>query len=110
MKKKTITIPIYHGWFTIIIVKDWAKVNEKYGIQATDAYDAVAFKPETGDKSEYVAVFKGWPKPSVMAHEAVHLTNQVFIDACIKPDLENDEPYAYLLGWFVEQMSKFKNS
>lgn len=44
--------------------------------------------------------------PGILAHEAVHITNFIFRTCHIDADLVNDEPYAYLLGWIVEQISK----
>ena len=47
------------------------------------------------------------PSNSLIAHESVHLVNHLFEDWGIKLDLDNDEPQAYLTGWFVEQIDKF---
>jgi len=43
---------------------------------------------------------------SVVAHECVHVVNRVYIDRGIELDKHNDEPQAYLLSFFVEQIHR----
>ena len=38
---------------------------------------------------------------SVIAHEGIHVANFIFRNVGAKPDLDNDEPMAYLLGDIV---------
>lgn len=45
----------------------------------------------------------------VLAHEAVHLASYLFKMRGIRHDLDNEEPYSYLVGWFVEEIDKFCN-
>jgi len=40
--------------------------------------------------------------PSVLAHEAVHVVNYLFAHAGVEPDVDNDEPQAYMIGYVVE--------
>lgn len=42
------------------------------------------------------------PTPGIIAHEAKHLVNNIFIHIHHKLSRWNDEPEAYLLGWVVD--------
>ena len=39
----------------------------------------------------------------IVTHEAVHAANEVFDKIGQKPDLRNDECYAYLVEWIVKE-------
>jgi len=91
MRSTTIKIPLYFEKLTIKVVDEL-------------------------DKPEYAAYVSFFPDrmvlnitpdatPGVIAHEAVHIANYVFKQCCILPDLDNDEPQAYLIGWIVEQIA-----
>lgn len=41
----------------------------------------------------------------VLAHEALHTMNNIFIDIDYKPKRKNDETSAYLIQWIVNQIS-----
>jgi len=41
---------------------------------------------------------------SVVAHECVHIVNKIYLDRFIQLDRENDEPQAYLLSFFVQEI------
>ena len=43
----------------------------------------------------------------VIAHEAIHATNAIFSERGVVADFYNDEPYAYLIKWIVDQVHKF---
>lgn len=106
MKTKRIKIPIYNGRLIIIKVDDWEPINIKYGYKLGRKHNACVFKDFN---DEVVVVFKDDPTPSIIAHEAVHIVNHFFKDRGIDLDTENDEPYAYFLGWIVVQLNKFSN-
>lgn len=44
--------------------------------------------------------------PGIIAHEAVHMANYIFKQCYIQPDLDNDEPQAYLVGWLVNEINR----
>lgn len=85
---------------------NWDNVNKKYHTNILECYDGVVFKP-ADDFREYVVAFNRLPKGHVIAHESVHLVSRIFEDICVKLDSNNDEPQAYLTGWFFEQIEKF---
>lgn len=108
MKKKEIQIPIFFGSLLIIKAKNWDSVNKKYGVEMHKGYEACVFKHDHKDgRTRYVAAFVKKPQNKIIAHEATHLVNHVFIDRNMKLDEYNDEPQAYLMGWFFEQIENF---
>lgn len=111
MRQKRIEIPLYYGTLIIIQVEDWDWVNKRFGFDLSNSYCAMVHRIFTKKgKREYYAVFNCTSEkstPDVIAHEVVHLVNRVFLDTGIKPDLDNDEPQAYLTGWFMEQICNF---
>lgn len=108
MKKKLVVIPIYQSELIIIQDKDWKKVNKKYGTQAEVRFGAFVFRHlKKSGRMQYVVCIDKDPSYSLIAHECVHLTNHLFEDWGIKLDLDNDEPQAYLTGWFFNEIEKF---
>lgn len=107
MIQSIIDIPIYYGKFVIIFADNFEKVNELYKTKADDKlYDAVMF--ENTDNDEFIVAIKkvDW---SVIAHEVVHVVNSLFLSRGIQLDRINDEPQAYMTGWFVKEIDKFIN-
>lgn len=111
---KKIKIPIYFGDFIIIYDKDgWDEVNKKYqkklgwDTPITYGYPACVFEDTFYSYTKYVAAFITKPTASIIAHEAVHLVNKIFKHRGVDLDLVNDEPQAYLTGWFVNEIDKF---
>jgi len=47
--------------------------------------------------------------PGIIAHEAKHLVNNIFIEIGHTLDCYNDEPEAYLLGWIVNRIHELLN-
>jgi acetone carboxylase gamma subunit len=43
----------------------------------------------------------------VMAHEAVHIADFIFTNCGITHDLDNDEPFAYLVEWIINELYEF---
>lgn len=106
MKSKTVKIPIYGGRLLIYFTDNLQSLNGKYNLGNVEGFEALSL--DDGGR-RYVIAFNDDPKASVIAHEAVHITNMIFKDVHVKLDINNDEPYAYLLEWVVEQVDKFKN-
>lgn len=113
MKTKTVKIPIYFGDFTIIFTDDMKDVGEKYkdsipGKMEPESYSAVVWQDHN---SAYTKLYAAFTKKdnAVIAHECVHLVNNLFIARGITADLYNDEPQAYLTGWFFREIENFLN-
>lgn len=106
MKLKTHKIPIYFGEFTIVLCDNYEEINIKYGQNINGGYQGLVFRRH-GDYNRYVVAFNRPPAGSIIAHEAVHLTSYLFKDIGHNVDTVNDEPQAYMVGWFYEQIEKF---
>jgi hypothetical protein len=105
MVAKEIPIPLYFGKLILIKTDDFKKVNKVYKTKAKNKlYDAVVF--ETIKRKHHVVAIKvvDW---SIIAHETVHLVNDIFLKCGIQLDRVNDEPQAYLTGWIVSEIDKF---
>ncbi len=71
-------------------------------------FEAVVFPdPKEDGLSRYVIAFETKPPAKIIAHECFHLVTNVFHDRGITIDNLNDEPAAYLLGHFVDEVHKF---
>ena len=109
MIKKTVKIPIYFGNLIMIYSEDIDLLNKKYNQNIVKGYDAVVFKTTAKcGFDEYVVVFlNNKITGAVIAHECVHLVNHIYIYRMMSLDQYNDEPQAYLTGWFFDQCEKF---
>ena len=112
MKIITKDIPIYFGYFRIVITKDFDKAAKKLKID-TKGFDVTKFSSfvhndftKNGIARHTVFINRKNVDAGIIAHESVHLVNAVFIDSHIQLDRHNDEPQAYLTGWFVSEIHK----
>jgi len=106
MIKTTIDIPIYCCKLTIILDKDLSYVEKKYKTESLSDFGAVTLKDED---RHYVTGFTDATHLSNIAHEIVHLKNQIYVDCAMELDRYNDEPEAYLTGWLFDQINNFLN-
>ena len=110
MKIVTNNIPIYGSKWKIIFVDSLKEIASKYDLRDDENYDAVCFIFE-GDY--YTAFEIKEITPGLIAHEAKHLVNQIFIHCDVLLDRHNDEPECFLLSWIInrihENMPKKKN-
>lgn len=107
MKTKKLSIPIFYGELIIVKYKDYKEVNKKFNQNISKRYDAVVFQDESVNHTKLIAAFHGKPSNNVIAHECVHLVNHIFINNKMGLDPYNDEPQAYLTGWFFKQIENF---
>lgn len=110
MKVITKSIPIYIGYFRIVIAKDLAKAFNKLGGKwdsDVNGYEAFVYNDNAKNGvNRHTVYFKPNPAHEIVAHEVVHLVNSLFIDSGVQLDRYNDEPQAYLTGWFVKEIYK----
>jgi len=109
-KKVKIDIPIYFGYLIIVFSDDLKAVSDKYklGLEEQNYPAFVVGDKDLSGVNQYWMVFN--PKyicHTIIAHEVVHCANWLFFDISAKPDLINDEPYAYLVGWITGQIYKY---
>ena len=107
-------VPLYFGTFNIVITDVFQQALDKlkFKFDGFDPDKYGAFAHDCFDKEGY-ANYYIFIKPDVseklVAHEAVHISNYIFRDKGIELDLNNDEPYAYLIGWIVGIIHKELN-
>lgn len=110
MIKEEKDIPIYRGKLVLILAEDLTELNEEYNVNFTSSYGGGVFNhtDEEGYTKFFVAFDNDW-NYSLIAHEAVHLVNDIFKHKNIKLDHDNDEAQAYFTGWIFEQCEEFLN-
>lgn len=98
--KKTIKVPIY-DYRVIIVVADTLK--EVYKIYPDIDYEGKACVAEY---TNYSIIAIPPYQPEIIAHECVHLKNCIWKYIGYKPEANNDEVDAYLVGYLFDQVSK----
>lgn len=103
-------MPLYPYKFQVIITNDKDKLNKII----PDFDDIYATSCDWNNKGKrcFSIVLNFNNKRTklshgVIAHESVHIVNFVFDNIGAKQDFNNDEPYAYLVGWVTDQVYKF---
>ncbi len=109
MRIKKIKVPIYYGWLHIIVTDgDMKHVAEKYELKEdVSNYGAFVWSNYVNGVSQYYICLEEGCKGDLLAHEAVHLVNSVFIHIGAKLDPHNDEHQAYLTAWFFKKVRRF---
>ena len=106
---KKINIPIFFGELVLIQKKKLSDIPKKWAIDFDfHGYAATCYTKNTkGGCLRVVIAFMNPTTPEIIAHEAYHAVNNLFVNNGIKPDLYNDEPAAFILGWIVKQCHKY---
>lgn len=102
MIKKKIKIPYYFHSLTIIQTNNFKKIEKKYNLDSLGDYEGVVFD----NKSDIYVVLRKNTTPSIIAHEVIHIVNLIFNSVGIKLDPNNDEAYAYTVGWIIKKIHK----
>ena len=103
MKKKTIKVPLYPNNLVMYKCDDLKEIEKLYDLSDCSNYDAIVFEHKGLD----IVAFSKTTSPGYIAHEALHITNNIFRSIGAQPDLDNDETQCYLLEWVVKQLHKF---
>ena len=121
--KKSVKIPIYPGILEICIGESAEELNRLYCYgdgtncfeEDKEVYAHAIVARHRSDKKlnkRYVIVLNPNYKsdkitPGIIAHEALHITTFLLHDVGVVFDPDNEEPYAYFLGWVVDEVYKF---
>lgn len=110
--KRSVSIPLYGGLLVIVISNEpntYESAKRYFNIddELLKRCDAVLLKPTEG-KRLYRVVFSKYISPGIIAHEAKHVVNKLFIDLGIELDPYNDEHETYLLSWVVNRIWEVK--
>lgn len=100
IRKQEFKVPLYNNKFSVILYEKVEEVTSIIGTDNLENLNGCVVKNEEG-LHLLLDISKGVPSPGIIAHEAKHLVNYIFIDLGIELSLYNDEPEAYLLTWVV---------
>lgn len=97
-------IPIYHGILRVVLTNDFVESAKKLKIddEGHDLSRLGAFVTPSVDKNgedNFTVFFRFDVHHDLIAHEVVHLVNEIYISRSMTLDPNNDEPQAYLTGW-----------
>lgn len=108
---KSKTIPFYRGSIVVIISDskdEIQKIIPEYENDHPYAHSwfynfngAQGFYMILNFDNKYRKIFHG-----TIAHEAAHLANMICKERGIKLDTDNDEAYAYLVEWIIDEVYK----
>lgn len=106
MIKKTVKIPIYRHLKVVFVITEDIKGFYNSVVKKDDGLDCEGLFFEHYNFL-YICV-----KPNVsagtIAHECFHATAYVMDNIGCDLKEESEEPYAYLLGWFVDEFEKIR--
>ena len=106
-----LNIPLYHGELGIVVTDDLEKLIENHGIDPMPIIYGHSFLLNNKGMQIFLIVLNPYGKikvtHGVVSHEAIHIANMIFQRRDIEPDLDNDEPYAYLVEGIVNEVYKF---
>lgn len=113
MKQHILKIPIYYETLQISVTEDFneaVKKNHK-GIDFKKYGDLNRYGALVWDESKDIELYiTPDADASIIAHETVHIVNEVFKRTGMKLDYDNDEAQAYLTGWIVKEIHKVLQS
>lgn len=110
---KEIKVPIYRRKLKLIAYRDsqsisnWFYKNCKELEFTIDPNDHTGFFFDYKDTQHICLQMCDDVTPGIIAHECKHAVNDTFAKIWAKLDLNNDEPEAYLLMWYVDEVHKF---
>ncbi len=114
MKQKIIEIPIYGGRLILIRDINFEKANRKYGLDIEDHLNACACggpsKSKNFKRDYFIVIKEEYISMPILAHEALHVTNFIFLDRGVTATLEVDEHQAILMEWIIKQAEEFYKS
>lgn len=111
MTDKTISIPIYDFSVRVIVTDnddDFEQATFDAGYEQ-DVEGAGMIVFNSGYKHYTLGVLTEAVSAGNIAHEATHLSNRIWRDIGAELTYTNDEPYAYLLGFTTDCITKIIN-
>ena len=112
-RQKTIKVPIYPLYFTLIVTKDVEK-SVKAQQKNFPNYDTSFGEGNQGCAvmhNGHVAIFldEKWICHGLIAHELSHIITMIEDHLQLRPEKENDEASAYLTDYLTEEVYKMLN-
>ena len=92
----------------IVVANDPSEYMNKKGIPLESLKNAEALTVwNEDDVMNYHVIFPDDTSYQTIAHESVHCINKVFLTRDVRPDFNNDEIYAYHVGWLAGEIAHF---
>lgn len=114
--KKAINVPIYVGKLVLILSNDYECIKKELPILENEDYFFAhsvlnGYKGHTGffmilNFDYYFTSLKH----GTIAHEAVHIADYIFDTVGATHDINNPEPFTYLVAWVTNEVYKFIKS
>ena len=108
---KAVEVPIYRGYFVIILTNSQKKVVKYLPEFKGRVYAHSWFATYRGQQGFYIVLnFDNEVrkiKHGVITHEAIHTAHFIATERGIEPDFSNDEAIAYLGEWITDSVYKF---
>lgn len=92
----------------VVVADDPSEYMIKKGIPVESLKNAEAITAwDLDDPTNYHVIFPNETSYETIAHESVHCINKVFLARDVRPDFNNDEIYAYHVGWLAGEIAHF---
>lgn len=101
--KRTINVPIYDFRINVCVFDDIKDVKEDYYKYMGESSLACTIEYVGCSRCEIVIPSNDY---STVVHELEHIKNLIWKSKGYKPQEDNDEPDAYLMGWLFKQVDK----
>lgn len=108
--KKKFKTPLYGVGFTIVLYSSPEEMDKFFKDKKSPSefnhgkYDGFVYTLNEHHYCCFYVSTKQYPTPGIIAHEAKHLVNKIFVDVDQLLDRHNDEAECYLLGWIVNRV------
>lgn len=104
-------IPLYKGWLYVEF-GDIPQILKDFKQESGEEEKQIAGRAcQLNSHNWLIALDFGTIKrPSIWAHEAVHIANMIFSSRGVTYTLENDEHLCYLVTWIVECIEQKANA
>lgn len=106
-----VEVPLYLSGLHVIVANNLTEAYQQAGFgksiiqgQEPNNWAALAWEADRGKDYAVFCLFRPDADADTVAHEAMHATNFIMKRAGIRPDPDNDEPQAHLIGWIVGQI------
>lgn len=119
-REKKFRCPVYDMQMCIIVTDNYKEINKRHDLEFEDIIfchtvkGGIKISSEKELRSCIYLIFNPKYKfedryltHGVIAHECFHATNFLFMIIGAKPDINNDEPQAYLINYLVDQVEDF---
>ena len=101
--KKAIQIPLWNFRVEVTVFDDISELDAEYNDFIHTGMLACTLEYKDCSRCELLIPSNDYP---TVVHELEHVKNLTWKAKGYKPQADNDEPDAYLIGWLFEQVDK----